>query len=121
MEKTISSHFASRPHWSAEDIRHKIECSKIVVFSKGTIEQPRCGYSEQALHAVEDCGRPFEVVDVCSNPSIIAALRNVAGRKALPIVYVNGDLVANSDELHRMINSGELKQRVNAAFESESN
>ncbi len=118
MDQSISSHCSSHTYWTTDDIRSKIECSKVVVFSKGTVDHPRCGYSERTLHAVVDCGRPFEVVDVCSNPTIVAALRSVAGRKALPLVFVDGDLVANSDGLSRMIDTGELQERVNAAFES---
>ena len=118
MDHSIASHSSSRTYWSADDIRSKIEHSKVVVFSKGTIDHPRCGFSEQTLHAVEDCGKPFEVVDVCSDPSIVPALRNVAGRKPLPLVFVDGSLVANSEALYKMIESGELQQRVNAAFQS---
>lgn len=116
MDQSVASHSSSRTYWTTEDIRHKIEHSKVVVFSKGTIENPRCGFSKQALNAIDDCGTPFEVVDVCTDSSIVAALRTYAGRKSLPLIYVEGALVSSSEELEKMVQSGELRARVTAAF-----
>lgn len=116
MDQSVAAHSSTRTYWTTDDIRQKIEKSKVVVFSKGTPDHPRCGFSERALAAIEHCGRPYEVVDVCTDSSIIAALRNVAGRKALPLIYVEGALVSSSENLQRSIESGELETKINAAF-----
>jgi glutaredoxin-related protein len=103
-------------YWSKDDIRNRIERSKVVVFSKGKAGKPKDGFSERALSALEDTGRPYEVVDVSEDSSIVAALRAYAGRITLPMVYVDGALVSSSETLQHMVDNGELKAKVDRAF-----
>ena len=105
-----------RSLWTTDDIRHKVEQSKIVVFAKGTSEKPGCGYSERLISAVEKCGRPYEVVNVYEDRSIIPALTAYAGHQSLPLVYANGSLVSSSDTQERLMNSGELTTKLEDAF-----
>ncbi len=116
MDQSVASSASSRTFWTTDDIRHKVESAKVVVFAKGNTFKPGCGYSERALNALQDCGRPFEVVDVREDRSILAALRVFAGRCSLPLVFVNGDLVSTSEELKEVVESGELKDRIEKAF-----
>ena len=103
--------------WTTEDVREKVCGSKIVVFSKGTQTNPRCGFSKKALNAIDDCGKPYDVVDVSNDRSIIAALRTYSGACCLPLVFVDGDLVSTSDNLQQVVDSGKLQQAVDKAFE----
>ncbi len=115
MQHNISQD-ASRVFWTKDDIRNKIEKSKVVVFAKGNQEHPRCGFSERVFKTITDCGKPYEVVDVCEDKSIVPALRAFAGNLSLPAVYVNGDLISTSETLQHMVDTGELKEKVEAAF-----
>lgn len=103
-------------HWTTDDIRSRISKSKVVMFAKGSPSQPGDGYSARAFSAMDEIGRPYEMVDVAGDRSIAAALREFAGRMTLPMVFVNGQLITSSETLERMVNSGELRQRVSQAF-----
>lgn len=115
MDQSVAARSSSRIYWSTDDIRRKIEKSKIVVFAKGTPERPRDGFSQRAMTAVQASGRPYEVIDVMQDKSIGAALREYAGHRHLPLIFVNGDLVSTSDNLRGMMESGELDDKLASA------
>ena len=115
--RSVSANPDIAARWTTEDVRERVSGSKIVVFSKGTYHNPRCGFSKQALHAVDDCGKPYDVVDVSGDRSIIAALRTYAGACGIPLVFVDGDLVSTPENLQQVVNSGRLRRAVNKAFE----
>lgn len=117
MDQSVAKEKSQRHYWTAEDIRHRIEKSKVVVFSKGSENKPRCGFSRETLSQLRDLDESVDIIDVCEDSSIVAALRKVAGQKALPLVYVNGSIVSCcSDSLPRLLESGELKNCVKQAL-----
>ena len=53
-----------------EDIKEIVEGNKIVVFAKGTLFQPMCGFSANAFHWLNQLGKPFTVVNIFDDESI---------------------------------------------------
>jgi len=105
-----------RTTWTTDDIRHKIEESKIVVFAKGPEDAPRCGFTERVLTAIRQSGRPYELVDVTKDRSVVPALKAFSGEYHLPVVYVDGKLVSSSDTQEELLDSGELRAELDKAF-----
>lgn len=117
MDESIRTPSSNRNHWTVDDIRKAIEKSKVVVFAKGTADHPRCGFSERVFSAMRDTGRPYEVIDVYEERSIVPALREFSGGNShLPLVYIDGSLVTTSDTLEHVLQSGELREKLNDAF-----
>ena len=116
MDQTIASATSNRSPWTTDDVRNKIEQTKVVVFAKGTLDQPKCGFSERVISAMEKCGRPFEVINVYDDRSIIPALMAFAGRQCLPVVYIDGKLASSSETQEQLLDSGQLTAQVEAAF-----
>ena len=101
-----------KEHWTTDDVRNAVSSARVVVFSKGSPSNPKCGFSKRTLSVVEGCGGPFEVVDVTENKSIRAALAVYAGERSLPLVFVDGELVPPSDYLDPVGDAKELTARV---------
>lgn len=99
-----------------DDVRSKIEKSKVVVFAKGTPDKPRCGFTERVLSAIQRSGHPYEVIDCSEDKSIVPALKAFTGEHHLPLVYVEGELVSSSDNQERLLHNGELDAKVRSAF-----
>ncbi|MCB0322391.1 MAG: hypothetical protein KDD69_02425 [Bdellovibrionales bacterium] len=116
--KPVCSEYSNRVHWTTDDIQRKVEQNTVVVFAKGTPDNPRCGLSEEVMAAVAASGHPYEVVDVSQERSILPALKAYAGEKRLPLVYVCGTLVSSWDEQSAMLRSGALQERIELAFSS---
>jgi monothiol glutaredoxin len=116
VEHKVAINTSNRTYWTTDDIKRKIQQSQVVVFAKGDEENPLCGFSKQAFQAVKDCGRPYEVINVCRDKSISAALKTVSGRQLLPLIYVNGQLVNSPEIVKQDLNTSELKSKVQQAL-----
>ncbi len=98
--------------WSKQDIDKVVKENKLVVFAKGTREQPMCGFSHRAIHVMGLMEQPFEVVNIFDDPSIRPALLEYSGWPTTPQVFINGELVGGSDIVMEMYENGELKKKV---------
>lgn len=115
MKQNVASSSSHRHYWTVKEIEQHIGETSVVVFTKGPEACPKCGFSRNFLEVVKECGKPYKVVDVCEDRSILAALRAYAGAKALPLIYVNGELITTSETFSHMVETGELREKLKAA------
>jgi len=102
--------------WSKGDIQKAVETHPILIFAKGTKEQPMCGFSHRAIAVMAQVGKPFEVVNIFDDASIRPALVEFSSWPTTPQVFVGGELLGGSDIVMEMFESGELQQKVDAAL-----
>jgi monothiol glutaredoxin len=102
--------------WTPDDIKKLVTQNKIVIFAKGTKEQPMCGFSHRAIQVMQQVGKPFEVVNIFDDPSIRPALVEATGWPTTPQVFIGGEMVGGSDIVLEMLQSGELQKKVDAAL-----
>jgi monothiol glutaredoxin len=100
-----------------DKIKDYISNNRIVIFMKGSPEFPQCGFSAQAVKALQACGAKFAHVDVLANPDIRAELPKYANWPTFPQIYINGELIGGCDITMEMFQSGELQQLVDAAMQ----
>ena len=98
--------------WTTENIKKLVTENPIVLFAKGTKDQPQCGFSHRAIQVMNQIGQPFEVVNIFDDPSIRPALVEYGGWPTTPQLYVNGELIGGSDIVMEMYESGELQAKV---------
>ncbi len=104
--------------WTKNDIEKAVSDNKIVVFGKGTKEQPMCGFTHRAVAIMSQIGKPFEVINIFDDESIRPALIEYSEWPTTPQVFVGGEFVGGSDTAMEMFESGELQKKVDAAFAS---
>ncbi|MEC8600397.1 MAG: Grx4 family monothiol glutaredoxin [Pseudomonadota bacterium] len=85
----------------------------ILIYMKGSPDQPRCGFSAQASQALMACGKPFAFIDILSNPEIRAQLPQYSEWPTFPQLFVQGELVGGCDIITEMYQSGELQTLIN--------
>ena len=101
---------------SVEDtIRNQISSHGILLYMKGSPEQPMCGFSARASQMLMACGKKFAYVDILSNPEIRATLPKIANWPTFPQLYVDGELVGGCDIMTEMYEKGELKTLIDAS------
>ncbi|HUD71605.1 MAG TPA: Grx4 family monothiol glutaredoxin [Dongiaceae bacterium] len=98
------------------DIKKSIADNTIVLFVKGTKDQPRCGFSARAIDLFRQLGKPFEVVDVLADPRIRQVLSAHSNWPTIPQVFIKGQFVGGSDIVMEMFQEGELQKVVGEAF-----
>ena len=98
-----------------DTIREQIENNPVILYMKGSPNQPQCGFSARATEVLMACGKRFAYVDILSNPDIRANLPKYANWPTFPQLWVSGELVGGSDILVEMYDSGELQALINEA------
>ncbi len=102
-----------------EAIKQQIESNPVLIYMKGSPNQPQCGFSQRASQALMACGKRFAYVDILANPDIRSELPKFANWPTFPQLWVKGELVGGCDIICEMAESGELKTLVaEAAAES---
>jgi monothiol glutaredoxin len=95
-----------------QTIRDQISSNSILLYMKGSPDQPQCGFSAQTVQCLMACGTRFAYVDILSNPEIRATLPKIANWPTFPQLYVNGELVGGCDIITEMHSKGELQTLV---------
>ena len=98
-----------------EQIAQQIAEHPILIYMKGSPDQPRCGFSAQASQALMACGKPFAYIDILSNPDIRAELPQYSEWPTFPQLFVQGELVGGCDIITEMYQTGELQTLLNEA------
>jgi monothiol glutaredoxin len=102
-----------------ETIKEQIEKNPIILYMKGSPNQPQCGFSARTSQALMACGERFAYVDVLSNPEIRANLPAYANWPTFPQLWVKGELIGGCDIVVEMYESGELQPLIKAAAGSD--
>ena len=103
-----------------ETIRDQVESNPIILYMKGSPNQPQCGFSAQAVQALMACGQRFAYVDVLSNPEIRANLPKFGNWPTFPQLWVKGELIGGCDIVVEMQQKGELKSIIDEAATEQS-
>lgn len=89
-------------------IQQAIADNDVILFMKGTPEQPMCGFSARAAAALQALEVPFSAVDILPDPRIRQELSDISNWPTIPQLFVRGELVGGSDIIVEMYESGEL-------------
>ena len=98
-----------------DTIKEQIENNAILLYMKGSPNQPQCGFSAQTVQALMACGERFAYVDILSNPDIRANLPKYANWPTFPQLWIKGELIGGCDIVTEMFASGELQTLVKEA------
>ncbi len=91
-----------------ETIKEQIAGNRVLLYMKGSPNQPQCGFSARTVEALMACGERFAYVDILSNPEIRTTLPQYANWPTFPQLWVDGELVGGCDIICEMSESGEL-------------
>jgi monothiol glutaredoxin len=99
-----------------ETIRDQVENNSVLLYMKGSPNQPQCGFSSRTVQALKGCGQRFAYVDILSNPEIRANLPAYGNWPTFPQLWVGGELVGGCDIITDMHDKGELKPMIDEAL-----
>lgn len=99
-----------------DKIKKQIADHTIILYMKGTPENPKCGFSARAVQCIKACGVDFSSIDVLENPDIRQTLPQYANWPTFPQLYVQGVLIGGSDIIAEMYEQGELERLLHDAI-----
>jgi monothiol glutaredoxin len=93
-------------------IQNAIEEHRVMLFMKGTPEQPACGFSMRTAAALNALGVQYSALDILPDPRIRQELSAISNWPTIPQLFIDGDLIGGCDIVTEMYESGELAQRL---------
>ena len=90
-------------------IEDQLNSHEILLYMKGTPDFPQCGFSGQAVAALNAIGKPYAFVNIFEDEEIRQGLKAYSNWPTFPQLYVKGELIGGSDIVIEMYHSGELK------------
>jgi len=89
-------------------IENAIKDNQVMLFMKGTPQQPACGFSMRTSGALNALGVKYAALDILPDPRIREELSGLSGWPTIPQLFVDGELVGGCDIVMEMFESGEL-------------
>ena len=101
---------------TSEEIRTFVEKAiadnDVMLFMKGTPEEPRCGFSARTVAALNGLNARYAALDILPDPRIKQELVAVSGWPTSPQLFVEGEFIGGCDIMLEMYESGELAETL---------
>jgi len=99
-----------------QEIAAEIAQSPVVIYAKGTKEQPRCGFTMETIVFFDRYNAPYTVIDVLENMPKREALNQMTQWPTLPKVFIGGKFYGDTDILDEMAAKGEIEPLLNSVM-----
>ena len=96
-------------------IEQQVTGNKVVLYMKGTPQQPMCGFSAKTIAMVTELVGDVATYDVLADQDIREGIKVYGDWPTIPQLYVDGELVGGCDIITEMYNSGELHDVLGVA------
>jgi monothiol glutaredoxin len=91
-------------------LQQAIDENSVMLFMKGTPDQPACGFSMRSSAALNALGVQYAALDILPDPRIRQELSAISNWPTIPQLFVEGKLVGGCDIMLEMYESGELAE-----------
>ncbi|KAI9264747.1 thioredoxin-like protein [Sporodiniella umbellata] len=95
-------------------LQELIDKQPVMVFIKGTPEEPRCGFSRQMVALLNDRHVKYGHFDILSDDEVRQGLKTYVDWPTFPMLFYKGELLGGLDIIKEMIESGEFDQVITA-------
>jgi monothiol glutaredoxin len=89
-------------------LQNAIDENRVMLFMKGTPDEPRCGFSLRTSAALNSMGVQYAAMDILPDPRIREELSALSGWPTIPQLFIGGKLIGGCDIVLEMYESGEL-------------
>ena len=95
-------------HFKMNYIQQYIDQYPVLLFMKGTPENPYCGFSKGVVKILETLNVQFHGIDVLEDPQLREDLKQFSQWPTFPQVYIAGQFVGGYDIIKEMYETQEL-------------
>ncbi|GMH05442.1 hypothetical protein Nepgr_007282 [Nepenthes gracilis] len=93
-----------------EKLQLLINSHPIMLFMKGSPEEPKCGFSQKVVEILKKEEVKFESFDILKDQEVREGLKKFSNWPTYPQLYCKGELLGGSDIVMSLNESGELKE-----------
>ena len=91
-----------------EIIKKQINNNDIIIYMKGTPDEPMCGYSTQIVQIFKNLNINYKFIDVLKHPNIRKELPVYSNWPTFPQIYVKGKLIGGCDIISELYENNKL-------------
>jgi len=102
-------------------LKNLISKAPVMIFIKGTPEQPKCGFSSKLVDILKNENIQFSSFDILSDESVRQGLKTYSNWPTYPQLYVNGELIGGLDIVKEMQSEGGLKEQLGIETQEDLN
>lgn len=95
-----------------KQIENDIKNNKVVIFMKGTPQEPQCGFSMRAVQILQSYGAPLKAYNVLADEEVRQGIKELTNWPTIPQVFIHGEFVGGCDIVTEMHNNGDLKKML---------
>ncbi|XP_057764504.1 monothiol glutaredoxin-S17 [Salvia miltiorrhiza] len=95
---------------TSDRLRGLINSSPVVLFMKGTPDEPKCGFSRKVVDILRQENVKFASFDILTDDDVRQGLKVYSNWSSYPQLYIKEELIGGSDIVLEMQKSGELKK-----------
>ena len=93
-------------------LQQAIDENHVMLFMKGTPDQPACGFSMRTSAALNALNVKYAALDILPDPRIRQELSALSSWPTIPQLFIDGKLVGGCDIVLEMYESGELAEAL---------
>ncbi|PIQ23020.1 monothiol glutaredoxin, Grx4 family [bacterium (Candidatus Blackallbacteria) CG17_big_fil_post_rev_8_21_14_2_50_48_46] len=98
-----------------KEIENEIKENTIMLYMKGTPDQPMCGFSFTVVEILNQVGKPYASVNILADQEKREAIKQFSNWPTIPQLYIKGEFIGGCDITREMFENGELQQMVDQA------
>lgn len=91
-------------------IDNLVKSNDVVLFMKGSADQPMCGFSATVVRILDLVNVPFKDVNVMMDMGIREGIKEYSNWPTIPQLYVKGEFIGGCDIVREMYEAGELNE-----------
>lgn len=90
-----------------------VKGSPVVIFMKGTPDEPACGFSARACDVLRAAGAgEVKGIDILSDDPLWEALEDYTQHFTVPQIFIKGEFIGGSDIAMKLYEKGELQKMI---------
>ena len=93
-------------------IEKTIASNKVVLFMKGTPEQPQCGFSATVTGILNNLTSDYKTVNVLEDPEVREGIKTYSEWPTIPQLYIDNEFIGGCDVIQGMYANGELHRTL---------
>lgn len=89
-----------------------ISSAPVMLFMKGSAEEPKCGFSRTIIGILHEAGISFSTFDVLGDEEVRQGLKAYSNWPTYPQLYAQGKLIGGLDVIKELVEAGELESEL---------
>ena len=91
-----------------DEIKNIVDQNNVVLFMKGTKDQPQCGFSNAVVNTLSFMNVNYKDVNILESDELRQGIKDFTNWPTIPQLYIKGEFIGGCDIILDMHKSGEL-------------